>query len=75
MMATKTQPKAEDKDVRDAVQEHLKQEERSLRWLSIKTGINYNTLYSKMVHRTAKLTEDNVTKINAVLNTTFVHQK
>jgi lambda repressor-like predicted transcriptional regulator len=58
-------------DVRDEIKEYLKSQERSLHWLSKKAGINYNSLYSIMVHKTYDLSPENKAKINEVLGTKF----
>lgn len=67
-MATEKKTKT---DIRDVIKEHLESEERSLAWLSRKTEINYNTLYSIMVHKTITLSEENLKKINTALDTEF----
>jgi len=60
-------------DVRDLIQEKLKQEERSLAWLSRKTEIPYATLYTNFVHRLFQVSSENLDKINKVLDTDFTH--
>lgn len=60
-------------DVRDLILDKLKQEERSLAWLSRKAEIPYPTLYTNFVHRTFQVSSQNIDKINKVLNTDFTH--
>lgn len=61
-----------DMDIRTEILNHLKnKEERSLTWLSKKTGIKYSSLYSIMVQRTYDLSPENKAKINEVLGTDF----
>jgi lambda repressor-like predicted transcriptional regulator len=61
----------EEKDVRDEIVDHLKKNERSMRWLSEKTKINYSSLYSMLKERTFKVSPENLKKINSVLKTSF----
>lgn len=58
-------------DVRDAIMEHIKADDRSLAWLAEKTGINYNTAYSTFSQKVIKLTDEKLSKINEVLGTDF----
>lgn len=58
-------------DVRDLIMEHLKSDERSLKWLCSKTGIPYGTAYSCFVEKRFSLNEDNLASINTVLGTKF----
>lgn len=58
-------------DVRDLISDYLKEDERSLRWLSEKSGIPYGTMYSCFTQRLFKLNEDNLEKINTALGTNF----
>lgn len=58
-------------DARDFILRWLEKEERDLAWLSRKTGINYNTLYSCFTFRNFALSEKNLKKINKVLETDF----
>ena len=60
-------------DVRDLILVKLKQEERSLAWLSRKTKIPYATLYTNFVHRLFQVSSENLNKINEVLNSDFTH--
>jgi lambda repressor-like predicted transcriptional regulator len=59
------------KDVRDEILDHLKEIERPLSWLSLKSGINYSTIYSVLRQRTFNFSEENMAKINNVLGTNF----
>jgi lambda repressor-like predicted transcriptional regulator len=59
------------KDVRDEILDHLKKIERPLSWLSLKSGINYSTIYSVLRQRTFNFSEENMAKINNVLGTNF----
>jgi len=59
------------KDVRDVIMAHLKADQRSLRWLSEKTGYNYNTLYSIFVQRIINISDDRLETINFHLGTKF----
>lgn len=58
-------------DVRDLIIEKLKHEERSLAWLSRKAEIPYGTLYTNFVHRTFQVSQENLNKINIILETDF----
>jgi lambda repressor-like predicted transcriptional regulator len=58
-------------DTRDEIVAYLKEEERSIAWLSKKTEINYNTLYSILVQKIIALSKTNLKKINEVLGTSF----
>ena len=58
-------------DVRDEITTHLKSDDRSLRWLAEKTGINYNTMYSIFTQKVIKLSADKLENINTVLGTSF----
>ncbi len=58
-------------DKRDAIREYLEKEERTLAWLSRKTGINYGTLYYCLIHRLFKISDVNLKKINEALGTDF----
>jgi len=58
-------------DVRDEILEHLKNDERTLHWLSKKVELNYATLYSCFVQKTFSLSQDNLDKINDTLQTDF----
>lgn len=51
--------------------EKMDNEGRQLSWLSDKTGINYNTLYSVLRRRIFDLSQDNLNKINQALETDF----
>ena len=59
------------KDVRDDIIEHLKTEERSMRWLAGKIEVNYTSLYNSIVRKWYKLSDDNLTKINKFFGTKF----
>lgn len=59
------------RDVRDDILAHLDNDDRSMVWLSEKTGINYNTLYSILKQRLIKLSAERLKLINDVLGTKF----
>jgi len=59
------------RDVRDDILAHLDNDDRSMVWLSEKTGINYNTLYSILKQRLIKLSAERLKLINHVLGTKF----
>ena len=63
--------KKEEIDVRDSIQDYLKNEERDLAWLQRKTQISYGTLYSCFVQRLFKLNDENLKKINDALGVDF----
>lgn len=58
-------------DTRDLIINHLAKEERNMKWLSRKTSIPYGTIYSIFKHKIMNLSEQNLDKINSVLNTDF----
>lgn len=58
-------------DVREVIMTKMDDEGRQLTWLSDKTGINYNTLYSVLKRRIFDLSQENLNKINEVLQTDF----
>ncbi len=62
-------------DVRDRIKEHLDNDDRTLAWLSEKTGIKYPTLYSCFTQRLFRLSDENLKKINLVLETKFKNNK
>ncbi len=68
-MAKSNQPVTQ--DVRVIIMEKMDNEGRQLSWLSDKTGINYNTLYSVLRRRIFDLSQDNLNKINQALETDF----
>ena len=55
----------------DKILLHLKSDQRTLKWLSLKTEIPYSTLYSIFKHRIVKLSTDKLDKINKTLGTEF----
>lgn len=59
------------KDVRDEIVEWLTNNERSLRWLSLKIEVNYNTMYSIFTQRIIALSDENLKRINSELKTKF----
>lgn len=63
------------KDTRDVIIAHLKSDQRSLRWLSEKTGYKYSTLYSIFIQRLSKLSNDRLDTINFHLGTKFKNSK
>ncbi len=58
-------------DVHKSIRKKLIELERSLMWLSKKTNINYHGLYSCLIRRHYDITENNLNKINEVLQTDF----
>ncbi len=58
-------------DNRDLIVAHLKEIERPLAWLSEKAEIPYATVYSCFTQKLFKVSDDNLKKINDVLNTNF----
>lgn len=62
------------KDIRDVIMNKMESEGRTLSWLAEKTDINYNTLYSILKRKIFPITEVQLNKINAVLETDFVRQ-
>lgn len=59
------------KDTRDIILEWMKAEERTLAWLSKKSGIKYGTLYSIFIQRTYDLNEEKLSQINLSTNQSF----
>lgn len=62
-----TMAEKETLDVRVIVMDKLAKMERSLRWLHKKTDIPYSTLYSIFVQKIYTPSDENLTKINKVL--------
>lgn len=58
-------------DLRDVIMDKMNKEGRTLAWLAKEMDINYNTLYSVLIHKTISLSEINKAKINEVLGTDF----
>lgn len=58
-------------DIRDIVMKRMKDEGRNLTWLSEKTQISYNTIFSCLRKKLFSLSEENLTKINEALGTDF----
>ncbi len=58
-------------DVRDKILKHLEEDHRNLKYLTKITDIPYGTLYSCFVQRTFSITDENLEKINAALNSSF----
>ena len=58
-----------------AIWDKLKEEERSLLWLSNKCGFKYNSFYCIMKQGTMYLNDDYLGKINEVLGTDFQLKK
>lgn len=56
-------------DNRDKILEALKDDRRSIQWLSDMTEIPYMTLYSCLSQKLFKVSEKNLEKINATLGT------
>lgn len=58
-------------DVRDQILEHLKKEDRHLKWVSDKTEIPYSSLYAIFIQRIFKLNQERMDLINVLLGTKF----
>lgn len=58
-------------DPRILIDNKMEAEGRTLSWLSQKTEINYNALYSCIKRRIFPLSQENLDKINDVLETEF----
>ena len=58
-------------DVQEQIKAHLKADDRTIRWLSEKTGVKYHTLYAILKQRVIKLSDERLAKINEVLGTNF----
>ena len=58
-------------DVTEKIINHLKEIDRTLGWLAKMTEYNYNTLYSALVKKSMKLTDERLQKINWILGTKF----
>ena len=58
-------------DVVEKINNHLKEIDRTVGWLSRMTGYNYNTLYSALVKRSMGLTDERLEVINYILGTKF----
>lgn len=58
-------------DIRDIIKKRMIDEGRKLTWLSITTGIPYDTLNSCIKKKLFSLSEENLKKINQALGTDF----
>jgi predicted transcriptional regulator len=58
-------------DARDLIMEKMDNEGRVLTWLAKETSIPYDTLYSCLKKKLFSLSDNNLTKINQALGTTF----
>jgi len=58
-------------DVRELIDNKMTDEGRTLKWLSDKTEINYNTLHACIVRKLFTLSDENLIKINEALGTTY----
>ncbi|MBP6477764.1 MAG: hypothetical protein KBA90_13250 [Chitinophagaceae bacterium] len=58
-------------DVRDLINDELKQQERTLTWLHKKTEIAYSTLYNILKHKISTLDQTQLDAINSILGTDF----
>lgn len=58
-------------DVRDKILEHLKEDDRTLKWVSDKTNQPYSSLYAIFIHKTVKLSKGRLDLINNLLGTKF----
>lgn len=58
-------------DVRDAIIDNLKEDERTLSWLARQIDENYATLYSCFIQKTFNLSQERLDKINKLRGTKF----
>lgn len=58
-------------DARDLIKNKMEDEGRTLKWLSDKTEINYNTLHSCIYRKLFTLSQENLDLINEALGTDF----
>lgn len=58
-------------DTRDLIMDKMIDEGRTMKWLSDKTDINYNTLYSILKRKIFPLTLETLASINFALGTKF----
>jgi len=61
-------------DARDLIRAKMTAEGRTLQWLSDMVEINYHTLYTLLVRKTFKLSQENLDKINKALGSDFTIQ-
>lgn len=59
-------------DVRDTIMDILKNQERSMAWLSKKTGIGYYTIYQILKQKTTRLSPERLSLIKKALNIKLV---
>lgn len=62
-------------DVKDEILSYLKEIDRPLAYLSDKADIPYSSVYSIFRQKTFALSQENLDKINAALNTEFTFNK
>lgn len=67
--------KEKKQDVRDLIVAKMNDEGRVLTWLSAKTLIPYDTLNSCLKRKLFTLSDNNLSKINKALNSTFKQTK
>ena len=58
-------------DVRDKILDHLKNDDRTLKWVSDKTEIPYSSLYSIFIQKIFNLNQERLDLINTLLGTKF----
>lgn len=58
-------------DNRELILKKVRDDERNLMWLSKKTGIPYGTLYYCCVRKQFLMSNENLEKVNKILNTSF----
>lgn len=58
-------------DTRDLIMNKMIEEGRSMKWLSDKSEINYNTLYSILKRKIFPLSDEMLSSINSALGTKF----
>jgi len=58
-------------DIRDAIIDHLKKDDRKLAWLAKKSKLSYGHLYFVLVKKERDLTDENKKEINKILGTDF----
>ncbi|HXS61098.1 MAG TPA: hypothetical protein VN703_09855 [Candidatus Sulfopaludibacter sp.] len=60
-----------DIDIRDKIMNKMNKEGRKLSWLASETGINYNTIYSILIHKIIALSDENKSKMVSALGEDF----
>jgi hypothetical protein len=71
LLTNKKEMQVKELDTRKQIYDEIINSGRKLRWVSNKTGINYNTLYSLLVHRRINLSDKNRKLLNDALKTDY----